>query len=189
MKINITKLVVSFTFLVSIKAMAQSILGWVDVTINADGKAKEIVLIQPSLSPEMAKPIETTISHWTFSPGVKNGKAVPRTTSLAILISLVSTENDSNIVVTKVSEGPRILSKTDTKCLSEEKAKGNQGDVSLKYTVNVDGTASDVSVKKSTANADLENCIINITKNTVFKADTLNGVPIQNKIERDFIVK
>lgn len=188
MRINISKYFL-FILLVPIKAMSQAIPGWVDVTINNEGKAEKIVLVQPNLQPEMAKPIENTISQWTFIPGVTNGQTVPRTTSLAILISLVSTENGSNIIVTKISEGPRILNKADTTCLNEAKKKGIQGTVSLKYTVNSDGTVSNLSTVKSTVNTALESCIKNVTQNTVFKSDTLNGVPIQTEVERDFVIK
>jgi TonB family protein len=189
MKIYQKFIVFASTFLTCLNIQAQSIPGWVDVTINTNGEAEKVTLISPSLSPEMSKPIEDAIKQWEFEPGKRGGELVKRTTSVAILISLINSGEKSQITATKIKEGPRILKKADANCLKELRKRGLTRNIILKYTVSPDGSVENLKIKESNATEELENCIVSITKKTIFKPETFDGVAVASELERQFSIK
>lgn len=163
----------------------QFIPAWLDVEIDAEGRATRVALVRPPLSSEMAAPIEQVVRSWTYAPGFAQGANVPRTTS--VLIAVVF--SNGKIIAEKNNEGPRILTRVQSDCIHiVDKTRGG-GSIELEFTVNEMGRVTNLSVKNSVATKGQTDCAVKTIEATLFKPETVNGRPIASRMSQYFNAK
>lgn len=160
-------------------ADSRAIYARADVSITSTGVPDQVKLVVPPLSPDMAAPIENVIGQWTFAPATEAGLAVPRTTSVSVVIKLVAEPSGaSRIEVEKLEEGPRIVRASLDRCLEDMAEAGR----ALTFTVTEEGRAVEISGLNSEDES--EQCAIQVMRNTIFKPETVNGRKVSSRVTR-----
>jgi hypothetical protein len=164
---------------VGVRSEPKEIYIWADVSVSATGSVEDVKVVIPTLSKEIAAPIENTISTWTFAPGIEDGQKVPRTTSVSAVLRLITQPSGaSRIEAERLEEGPRILRPSHDPCLESMSGAFPL----LTFTVTAEGRA--VAISNSDPESEIKRCAIKVISGTLFKPDTVNGKPVSTKVSR-----
>jgi len=166
-------------WLLALPAAGEDVIAVADVEIASDGSVANVVIVRPILAPEMAQPIETTISQWTLQPGVVDGKLVRRTTSVTMRIYLADIPDvGQRIIAEKLSEGPRVLEPGQPACMSQFNSLGKSDLVRIGFTVASDGSTNQVVAISSTLDESLTSCAVKAISQSKYLPESVDGQPV-----------
>jgi TonB family protein len=119
-----------------------------ECVVRPDGTVTEIRVTE-SLSPVLDEEATRALKQWMFSPGLREGKAVPVLVEIEMTFSMARGPRLDSAAVFKPGPGvtsPKVIEEVKPQYSERAQAAGIQGNVGLECVVLADGTVGDVRV-------------------------------------------
>lgn len=156
------------------------------VEVAEDGRIAGIGFRQ-KMQPVLQDYLRRRIAPWRFEPVLKDGKAVPSSTSLAL--HLRQAADGKGVEIASVQAGPTELTVKEPYFFDNHVHAGYQGVVSIRCKVNTKRRCVDASVGETTAHAALAENLLLALRKWSFEPDEVDGKPVETWIELSLCFK
>jgi TonB family protein len=163
-----------------------------ECVVRTDGTVGDIRVIEP-LEPSLDAESVKALKEWKFSPGLRDGKAVPVMVEVEVSFSLLRGPRLGSPDVSTAGPGvtlPKVLHQANPEYTAEARVAGIQGTVVLDCVVLADGTVGDTRVSKH-LDPDLDAQAIRTLRQWQFTPGEKDGrvVPVQVSVEMTFSLR
>jgi TonB family protein len=162
------------------------------VVVLTDGSVGNVEVtraLEPGLDAEAIK----AVKQWRFSPGLKDGTAVPVSVAIEMSFSTAKGPKVDSSEVTKPGPGvtlPRLVKEAKPVYPKQAMASGVTGNVVMQCVVRTDGTVGDVFVTKPLETS-IDAEAVRTVRQWTFTPGQKDGklVPVQVEVEMTFTLK
>ncbi len=153
---------------------------WADVTINPRGTVTQ-VQFGTEVHPAVAAALEQQVANWDFEPGVKDGQAAERTTSVLMEAELVPDGPERwTLTSERLMTGPRLVRRTATQWPRRGPGAGVPGLVRLSFVVDKKGRPKDIEVIEAEPPQIFDRAARGTVKRWRYKPETVAGKPVRS---------
>ena len=185
---------------VSLTISPTSLAGWhatkwgivhAEVSINADGKVTNVVLLEDKLSNAVKSTIVDSVKKWQFEPVLSDGVAVPSLTYVNFNVCAIPSGDGYDLAVHYVDNGPLFDRANELEFTPAiDYYSNDHQSIKVQLTVEPDGNASlDDVVMVDVApmiQRDIRNAVKSWVKSMRFKPERIGGHPVATKLEWPF---
>ena len=150
---------------------------WADVEIDDTGRAIAVEFPGKVAGSALADNLRKQIQSWQFEPAKHDGNPVAAKTSLELTLDVDARGSQATVKVKEALPAPRPVKSDAPKYPPEALRAHAAGEVWVEFSVNADGTVSDVSAKAPKVDKRLVQAAIDSVSTWRFKPEVVDGIP------------